>query len=365
MVATTIIGLAIGCNDADPKQQSPDTGTDDTDHTGDVDDADVPQWPGQDIRESPLGVDWDMPEADDGFRVLVANIGNVDIHRCANVDYNMCWTEQEEIVAGEIALRDPDIILLQEVLVPEQCDGIADSVGEDHACHPDHRPDEPEQVRRLVGDGYTISCDSRFGYECVAARATEGFAIQGCDTGDLCRDHARTGDVVDGCDPGFSVSAVTVEVDGQPIDFVNVHPPSDMASNAAECRYEMFQDFFGEDAPLIENDAVFVGGDFNFDPYRASANDPDVALWHDHVFYSYDDTHDDTLSFAYHSGIVEHDPPYYTSPIINRTLDHAISNSLTGRCITLGAHPGEAPLDHLHGNMADRLDHMALDCVLQ
>lgn len=370
----SLIALTIACNESD--QDSPPDAGPDARHQHDPDaqnfpdaDADtddsLERWPGQEIDEDPLGLDWDMPEADDGLLFLFANVGNIDIYRCQNVGFNLCWTEQEAIIAEEIANRDADVILLQEVLVPEQCDDLDPPPAEDHVCHPDFQPPEIEQVRRLVGPDYTIACDAARGYECVAVRVGKA-SIVGCDDGELCRGLARTNEPVEGCDTGFTISAVTIDVDDQLLDVVNVHPPSDAAgaSHGRQCRRDYFDSIFGEDAPLIEQEKVVIGGDFNFDPFRQSSTYPDVEFWNQYVSTSYDQTHDAPLLFAYHSGLPEHDPPYWTTPILSTTLDHVISNSLRGHCITLGAHPGEAPLDHARGRLAVRLDHLAMECLL-
>ncbi len=372
IAVSSLITVVFACNDTS-SDGDPDAGLEDvlladTDADVDVDDEDtsdpLDDWPGQELDEEPLGLDWDMPPADDGLKFLIANVGNIDLFRCTSVAFNMCWTEQEEIVIDEIAARDADVILLQEVTTAAQCQALeVDDLDDDHVCHPDYRPDEPEQVRRLVGPDYTIACDSTEGYECVAARVGR-VSIPGCDDGDLCRGLARTNEAVDGCDPGFTVSAVTIEYGDRTLDVVNVHPPSGREAAARQCRHDYFLNIFGEDAPLIEEDQVLIGGDFNFDPYRGSQDDVDIALWNDFVSTSFDDTRDDPLAFAYHSGLPEHDPPYHTSPLTQTTLDHVISNSLQGRCTTLGAQPGEPPLDHFHGDEIERLDHLAIECIL-
>ena len=388
-VLVSLIALTVACNDDNGSTTPDDAGIDDIGHddaniidaapdansnaatdakSTDVEPDEDPldAWPGQEIDAEPFDVDWDMPESDDGLRFLVANVGNVDIMRCGNVAFNMCWTEQEKIVAEEIAARDADVILLQEVLTTEQCDALDDDdVDDDHVCHSSYAPDEPEQARRLVGDDYTIACDAQQGWECVATRVG-AVSIVGCQDGQFCRDFARTNAPIDGCDPGFTVSAVTIEFDDRLLDVVNVHPPSDApgTEDPQQCRHDYFQTFFDDDAPLIEEDKVLVAGDFNFDPYRQSEDNPDVAIWHEFVSTSFEQTRDDRLTFAYHSGLPEHNPPYFTTPILDRTLDHAISNGLYGRCITLGAQPGEAPLDRAKGHPIEQLDHFALECVL-
>ncbi|MFU8802981.1 MAG: endonuclease/exonuclease/phosphatase family protein [Bradymonadaceae bacterium] len=321
-----------------------------------------PDWPEQNMRgAAPLDLSWTMPEAGaESFSVLVANVGNIDITRCTSVAFNLCWVEQEEIIAARIAERDPDVILLQEVLAADQCDAVEDP-GEDHICHPSFDPAVPDQVRRLVGDDYTIACDARHGWECIAVKVGVG-SIEGCDDGTFCADGARVAPVVDECEPGFTASAVTATIAGRTLDIVNVHPPSNISGPVAgqACRRAYLEYVFGNGDTIVESDLVFVGGDFNMDPYREDEGAPDISYWSEFVGLHYGGEKE----FAYHSGIVENDPPYWTSVFSRKTLDHAVSNGLIGRCVTLGAQAGYGPIDDFHGTAIERLDHLALWCRL-
>ncbi|QDG52026.1 hypothetical protein FIV42_15135 [Persicimonas caeni] len=372
-ICLVILTTSTGCdssNGDDPGE--PDAGdlTDAADSADVVEDTDAAdagqQWPEQDQRgEDALGLEWQMPEAgDDSFSALVANVGNIDFRRCNDVAFNLCWTEMEQTIAGRIAELAPDVVLLQEVLDPQQCAAVQNPPA-DHACHPDHTANEPSQARRLLGADYTIVCDDRNGYECVGVRTDVG-SIDGCEPGVLCERSARTAPPVEGCDEGFTLSAVTVHTDAASFDIVNGHPPSDAggATEGRECRKGYFEHVFGPDASLVTSDKVLVGGDLNFDPFRQSEDYPDVALWSAHVGLDGPAQAGDSPSFAYHSGIVEHDPPYWTSPISKTTLDHVVSRGLIGRCKTMGAHPGLAPLDMAVGEQLERLDHLALWCQL-
>ncbi|MFP4597123.1 MAG: endonuclease/exonuclease/phosphatase family protein [Persicimonas sp.] len=385
LVSLSLVNISLGCDSstAEPTDDAggavADSGADAADardaadrHDGDAGDAEDAadadageQWPEQDQRsEQPLGADWQMPEADSGFSVLSANVGNIDVHRCNDVAYNLCWDEMEQTIADSIARLDPDIVLLQEVLTPEQCEA-AGNPADDHVCHPDFDSGGLPQVRRLLGADYTIACDERRGYECVGVHTRLG-GVEDCEPGELCADAARAAPVVEGCDEGFSISSATAQIGQHGVDLINAHPPSDAsgAEDGQRCREAYLQHVFGADATLRSSELALVAGDFNFDPFRAGQDEADVDLWNEHVSYEGPKRAGDQPAFAYHSGIVEHDPPYWSAPMMETTLDHVISSGLIGRCVTLGAHPGYAPLDRGLGETLERLDHLGLWCQL-
>jgi hypothetical protein len=319
--------------------------------------------------EPPFGIDWDMPSAEQGtapFRAIVANVGNIDLLRCSNVAFNLCGVETEEAVATRIAALAPDLVLLQEILTPAQCEALGDearaSLGEDHLCHPSNASAD-HQARRLLGPDFTIACDARAGYECIGLRSARG-TLHGCDDGALCEGGARVAPPGEGCDPGFSVSAVTLTIDDTTLDVVNAHPPSGDGEASVACRLGQLEHALeppGAEGALREHALTLAAGDFNFDPWRGDPESADVAYWTDRVSPRFDEPEG---TFAYHSGIVEHDPPHYTS-ILPRTLDHAVSAGLIGRCVTMGAVSEGDRIDAGGSSVAiERLDHLALLCEL-
>lgn len=370
-----VLGTPLGCDsstgdtgsDATSDTGSPDAAADARDTADTRDTADAgPEWPEQEQGdEEPSRVDWQMPEAgDSGFTVLVANLGNIDFRRCNDVAFNLCWTELEQTITARIAELAPDVVMFQEVLDPAQCDAV-ENPPEDHVCQLEMAGFQPPQARRLLGPDYTVVCDARNGYECIGVHTDFG-TINGCEEGELCPRAARTAPPVEGCDEGFTLSAVTVAAGDTSFDVINGHPPSDAAgaTEGRECRTAYFEHVFGAEATLVTSDTVVLGGDFNFDPYRQSDAYPDITLWNTHVGFTGPTQAGDSPAFAYHSGVVEHDPPYWTSPLSKTTLDHVVSTGLVGRCVTLGAHPGLAPLDMGIGDQISRLDHLAQWCTL-
>lgn len=276
------------------------------------------------------------------FTLLTANVGNV-LLACEGYAYNLCHKGVERRATDAIAALAPDVILLQEVVSDAQCEALVET-DPAFTCHPEHRAREPSQARRLVGDGYSLACDARAGFECVAVKTSFG-AISGCAEGARC-DDAETPPAPEGCDEGFSVSAVTVVPKaGEPFRVVNGHPASGFLTACRAAQLEQaFEQLAGEGPAL-------VGGDMNVDPF--TDNDEAVLVWDEHV--------GDDERFRYHSGPKEHEPPYPTSvnPLSVNVLDHVVSDFLEGTCVTLGEAPGTDRLDGGEG-----MDHRALSCVL-
>lgn len=334
--------------------------------TGDagVPDAAVEVWLEQDQRgEAPLGRVAIMPAAGTrgAFTLLSANVGNIDFIHCGGAIYKLCRQAAEDAVARRIRELSPDVVLLQEVLPPSVCATLQD-IPDWHACHPSRTAAEPEQVRRLLGVEYTIACDGRRGFECVAVHRRAG-SVEGCADGALCRGGARVTDAVDGCDDGFTVTAVTATVRGTRVDLFSGHPQSGNQVANQRCRKDTLQQVLPEGAPLRSTaNVALLAGDLNMDVWRTTSANPDVVLWNAHVSSSREDA---SRPWAMHSGVLEHDPPYWSAWIARVTWDHVASVGLWGHCQTLGAAPGLAPLDRFEGSQdVEMLDHLALFCAL-
>jgi len=240
-------------------------------------------------------------------------------------------------------MLNPDVIALQEVLAPWQYQ----SGQEQDSMKVLSEQQSIPQVRRLVGKDYTIICNSRNQFECIAVKSDFG-QIAGCIKGELCNT-ARTGPELDGCDNGFTVSAATVILDtGFKFDIVNVHPQS----TSQECRAKMIALIFqgsGTLPPLIENKNVLIMGDFNLDPWRDS--DESAILWQRFFKKGWAGK-----AFSYHSGIAEISPPRYTTYLVfGKTYDFVVSNFAFGNCYVLGETPGTKRLDDGSGT-----DHRAI-----
>jgi hypothetical protein len=283
----------------------------------------------------------------DKYSILSVNVGNSNL-QCYTYKWKLCKKDVENRLKENIATVKPDIILVQEVLPPWLCEEHSEK-NPTKVCYDDQ---EPPQIRRLLGDEYSIACEPLKGYECVGVRKTAGEFV-GCLPGEIC--DARPIKPISGCDPGFSISAVTVKLNnGAIFDIVHSHPQSFSAS----CRAESLQQAFYPDSPedsIIQQDKIFVMGDFNFDPWRD--NDESVDTWKGIYEKGWKG-----LPFRYHSGIVEKDPPYYTLKFmgVRRTIDFVVSNFADGKFVVLGESPGTSRLDGGAGN-----DHRALYGILE
>ncbi|NIS79369.1 MAG: hypothetical protein GTO14_03905 [Anaerolineales bacterium] len=286
---------------------------------------------------------WEMGISErTGFSILSVNVGNSDLS-CQKYDWKLCRKDVEGRLTENIARLKPDIIAFQELLAPWQCEKTQETDPE-KVCYDEQ---EEPQVRRLLGDDYSIVCDNHKHFECTAVLNTAGEII-GCPIGSHCN-LARTSPIDEGCRDRFSISAVTVKLrTGVTFDVVNMHPQNITAS----CRSQLLRKAFLEEVPevaIIQEAKVLLIGDFNLDPWRD--NDESFIVWQQIFQAGWDGQ-----PYQYHSGIAEKDPPYYTFKfVIKKTLDFAVSNFATGQIIVLGESPGTMRLDGGSGN-----DHRAL-----
>ena len=202
--------------------------------------------------------------------ILSANVGNLDLN-CRSVLNKLCHKDVEERISTNIRNLSPDIVVLQEVLAPWQC--INKEKDNRKVCHEEQNI---PQVRRLVGNNYTIICNSRNQFECIAVKTSIGVILD-CPLGTLCN-NARTLPEMEGCDNGFTISAATVKLLGANLtfDIVNLHPQS----TSSTCRAKMISTAIlgNESTPsLIQENKVILAGDFNLDPWRD--HDESAITW--------------------------------------------------------------------------------------
>jgi endonuclease/exonuclease/phosphatase family metal-dependent hydrolase len=282
------------------------------------------------------------------FKLLQANVGNVSPD-CAGYKFKLCSVRVEVRIRAAIRAYRPDIVALQELVPPERCAGAIEN-NADRVCHPAHLHEEPLQARRLVGPDYTIACDARQHFDCIAVRA-DFASIQGCTLGAVCMGTAgSTAEPGNGCDVGFSVATFRIYPKGAgPFEFVNAHPPSGPA--AATCRKDQLEKVFAGAAPMAGRQRGMISGDFNLDPFYG--DDASEAYFRQFV--------GPARRMRFHSGTAEHDPPHKTAftQLGSHVWDHVASDFAEGSCTTLGEALGTERLDGGAGS-----DHRALLCDL-
>ena len=279
------------------------------------------------------------------FDLLQANVGNASAD-CYSYQFKLCSVQVERRIAANLQARAPQVLSLEELVPDTMCAGSTET-NTDRVCHPSNLAAEPNQARRLVGPGYSVGCDARRGFDCLAVATSFG-SIRGCAAGSLCYGLGNTLPMDAGCDDGFSMAAYVVEpLQGAAFTVIVGHPPS---GTARACRASQIRATFTD---LVPGDGpVVVAGDLNLDPYRQ--DDESVLAFREFV--------GDARPFKLLSGLAEASPPLFTSFAItgNQTYDHVLSNRMQGTCKTLGEAPGTQRLDGDSG-----CDHRAEACALR
>jgi len=275
------------------------------------------------------------------FTVLSANVGNLD-PRCLPFWMKLCRKDVEARLAKNVQSLKPDVIAIQETLPAYLIESFPLTIPGNMT----NAPGAPPQIRRLLGPDYTIVCEKRNAFECIAVHVDAGEII-GCAKGDLCETE-RMDRQGEGCRWNVAIMAATVRIEGHTFDVVNAHPES----KGAACRLFSIRQIFessGRPNSLVQQGKALLMGDFNMDPWRK--NDVSARYWNEQVGESGASGH------IYHSEIAEHQPPYPTTRYsqFERTYDHIVSNFLTGTTQVLGESPGTTRLDGGRG-----MDHRAV-----
>jgi hypothetical protein len=299
----------------------------------------------------------DEPPADEPamIRVLQANVGNLDEfwhEGCPSVPYHgsQCELSVEAELRANIDVIDPDIALLMEVIDSDHCPPESWDGEEGLACTGAPEREPYQQVRRLVGEGYTIVCDGIAHYDCVAVRS-ERIELDQCPRGEVCMGAAVTPPHPPECEGGggiTSVSRVDARLGELRFGIVAAHPLNATSTSDDRCRLGQYRQAFEE---LPGAGPTLVAGDMNLDPYKTPEYYASGAYWHEQV--------GEGRRFVAHS--VNSDPitPTWGGFF---TLDYVLSDFLIGDdCVVLGETYGVAPLD---GEL-DRMDHRAVLCDLE
>ena len=292
-----------------------------------------------------------IPTPPEILTVLSANVGTLDEvfdGPCPSAPYRgaLCSMEVEAVIRERIDRVKPDVAVLMEVLDADYCDEGTWEGDPDLPCTgaPDREP--YQQIRRLVGDDYTITCDGIAHYDCIAVRSAR-IAIEQCPGGELCMAMSTTPAHPEECvDSGGITSVSRVDAtlaDGRGFRVIAAHPLNAITEDDDACRHAQYR--LALDELPGDRDAI-AAGDMNFDPYRFPDLFPSGEYWHTVV--------GEGNRFVAHS--VFEDPPVPTwSGIV--TLDYVLSDFLTGHdCEIWGETPGTDPID---GDLG-RADHDAV-----
>ncbi len=288
------------------------------------------------------------------FHVLSYNIGNPK----TDGPYALRLSDRnyEQGLAKTFRELSPDLVFLQEVLSPDQC-----KVSErdpERSCF-DAAHDLP-QVRRLLGDAYSIVCDDNRHTECLGVHRSFGI-IRGLPPGGLDLDGANTaplpgepcnfsrGECTPSskkCDAESSISSVVIDTPTGPIRAVHAHPT---AGGHVCLQRQLMQafDLADEATPTI------LAGDWNFDPSNATDLVP-ASIWH---------------HFVGDGRFVDHSPRdadchlARTSVAQPVSLDRVVTDFALGVC-KVWTNPrldAQAETVRQHG---ERADHYAVECKL-
>lgn len=274
--------------------------------------------------------------------VLTVNVGNT-APWCWPYVVKLCRKDVETRIAQNLQALRPELVAIQEVLPPWLCEKYRLALPGSVCGGSNDIP----QVRRLLGPDYTIVCETRNAFECIAVRTDAG-KILGCDRGALCEtdrmDRQTASSQLKGCRGSVSIMAATVQVKGRIFDVVNAHAEN----RSPACRLASIRQIFESDS-LVQEGKALIMGDFNLDPWRE--DDESSRYWRQQV------GENGSSNYVYHSGIAECQPPYPTLryPFFTRTYDHVVSNFLLGVTQVLGESPGTSRLDGGRG-----MDHKAV-----
>jgi endonuclease/exonuclease/phosphatase family metal-dependent hydrolase len=280
---------------------------------------------------------------DNQISFLTANLGNSNL-RCQKYFWKLCIPEVERRITEEISNLQPDIVVFQEILSSPLCEesGFHDN----GVCELNSRM-QSEQISRLLGEGYTIVCDSNQHMQCIGVKSKFARVLD-CPLDCVCM-NGRTIPIIENCNQNFTIFAVSIETKNQKqIDLVNVH----LNSRSDTCREKMFVELFNPQNEILVNSEILIAGDFNIDLYKSNKQSSIVieqlllTKKDFHMHEVLDDDFEPITTFQF--------GPY------QRTLDYIFSNFLIGEVVALGASDKTIRLDGGSG-----MDHTALFGVFE
>lgn len=239
----------------------------------------------------PDALEWVDPQttgllAEPDVRVLTVNVGN-GVETGSRYDLRLRYQAYEDALGDQIAELQPHVIGIQEVISRTACERAPADEDESQTCF--DVANRADQVRRLVGDHYSIVCDAVASVDCLAVHTNfgriEGLVVGGYDpqwrhtepmpagfepcsfTAGECQPKLRR------CDVESSVLWADVLVFAQGhqserMRMVHVHP----AAFGDACRENQMLGAYERVAEVWDEPAgdrpTMILGDWNFDPDR-------------------------------------------------------------------------------------------------
>jgi endonuclease/exonuclease/phosphatase family metal-dependent hydrolase len=316
------------------------------------------------------------------LRLMTINVGNGS--EDGRYALRLPWQSYEDHIGSQIRARRPDLVAVQEVLPRANCDASSED-DPARTCF-DHE-NRPDQIRRLLGEDYSILCDRDRQVDCIGVHvdfaSVEGLTPGGYeprwpDTMDLPADLDAC-DFLDGsckekfdrCDSESSIFSATIEtVGGHRIRVVALHP----AALGQSCRERQLSDAFTRAKTALAEDPpakILMIGDWNTDPDRLNRPVEEI-LYYSHVgpgrlLREHDERNEDCARVP-------------TSPNDFAAIDRVVTDFARGFCSTwhnehvpIG---GSEPRGRFDASFSDwsslpkgrddptRLDHSAVDCDL-
>ncbi len=355
--------LTAGCAPDAPEPASPLNVTDDADNAADA------AWDSaQDATDTTPTLDGDTPdastEAPTTFRVMTFNTGSgASAPADGNAGFNraqgeisdtwygngLAWLAVIADTQASIAALDPDVVVFQEIFHPADCPGIPAEHHAGFVCETDPEGTGATVVQQLLGPDWQVVCHPQKPDKCAAVHRRFG-RFRGCED-DLCLDHMR-GETVPDCGRGARVAAAIIDrTDGGVLNVINVHGTSGFSADEQRCRTLQVEQVFvtdGDRESLVDAEHPnVILGDFNTDPGRMTA-DASADAWN--AFVGPD------TPFHFLTDATADGPATYAVV----SIDHVVSDQLTGVCWHPGVSPDTAPVTSIR-----HFDHVPAVCDLR
>jgi len=245
----------------------------------------------------------------------------------------LAWTPAVEAARTFFADVDPDVVAFQEIFWTGECPEIPANAKTGFACE-SWNPGDPTVAQVILGEGWQVACHPGKSDKCAAVNRRFG-TFRDCDA-DFCLEGLKGYEVED-CGKGARIARGIIDLeDGGTLTLVSVHGTSGLSADDQDCRTRQFEQVFddlGDGEPGANGDINLIMGDWNTDPGRMAEVDPSAAYLYDHV--------GEGTPFHFLTEVGPDVTPTYGGLI---SIDHVISDTLTGDCRAIGVTDGSPPV---------------------